>query len=104
MRRARATVKVRGLLFAATSLVAEHRFSGAEASVAAARVLGHCDSQALEHGLNCSAAGGIFLDQELNLCFLHWQADSSPLSHQGSLKNCNLKPTHEVSFRPSSLH
>ena len=28
---------------------------------------------------------GIFLTQELNLCFLHWQADSLSLSHQGSL-------------------
>ena len=28
---------------------------------------------------------GIFLPQELNLCFLPWQADSLPLSHLGSL-------------------
>ena len=35
--------------------------------------------------LRCSVAGGIFLDQGSNLCvFLHWQADSLPLSHQGS--------------------
>ena len=27
----------------------------------------------------------IFPTQELNLCLLHWQADSSPLSHQASL-------------------
>ena len=27
---------------------------------------------------------GIFLTQELNLCLLHWQADSLLLSHQGS--------------------
>ena len=27
---------------------------------------------------------GIFLIQGSNLCFLHWQADSLPLSHQGS--------------------
>ena len=69
-------VVVLGLLIAVTSLVAEHRLSGAEASVAAACGLSHCDSQALEHGLNCSAAGGIFLDQELNLCFLHWLVES----------------------------
>ena len=36
------------------------------------------------HSLNCSAACGIFLDQGQNLCLLNWQADSSPLSHQGS--------------------
>ena len=28
---------------------------------------------------------GIFLTQRLNPHFLHWQADSLPLSHQGSL-------------------
>ena len=27
---------------------------------------------------------GIFLSQGLNLCLLHWQADSLPLSHLGS--------------------
>ena len=36
------------------------------------------------HGLGCSEACGIFLDEGLNPCFLHWQVDSSPLSHQGS--------------------
>ena len=35
-------------------------------------------------GLSCPAAYGIFLDQGVNLCLLHWQADSLPLSHQGS--------------------
>ena len=34
-------------------------------------------------GLSCSPARGIFPDQGLNLCLLHWQADSLPLSHQG---------------------
>ena len=36
------------------------------------------------HGLSCSAACGIFLDQGLNLCPLHWEVDSQPLRHQGS--------------------
>ena len=36
------------------------------------------------HRLSCSFACGIFLAQGLNLCLLHWQADSLPLSHQGS--------------------
>ena len=35
------------------------------------------------HGLSCSVAWGI-LDQGLNLCLLHWQVGSLPLSHQGS--------------------
>ena len=30
----------------------------------------------------------IFLGQGSNLCLLHWQADSSPLSHQGSPFQC----------------
>ena len=36
-------------------------------------------------GLTISAACGIFLDQGSNLCLLHWQVDSLPLRHQGSL-------------------
>ena len=40
-------------------------------------------------GLCCPGAHGILLDQGLNPCPLHWQADSQPLDHQGS---------------PSSLH
>jgi len=50
--------------------VAEHGLSGALASVVVARVL------------SCSAACGIFPDQELNLRLLHWQRDSSPLNHK----------------------
>ena len=34
--------------------------------------------------VGCPAACGIFPDQGLNLCSLHWQADSYPLDHQGS--------------------
>ena len=36
------------------------------------------------HSLSCSVARGIIPDQGLNSCLLHWQADSLPLSHQGS--------------------
>ena len=35
-------------------------------------------------GLSCFVACGIFPDQGLNPCLLHWQADSLPLSHEGS--------------------
>ena len=35
-------------------------------------------------GLSCSEECGVFLDQRLNPCPLHWQADSRPLYHQGS--------------------
>ena len=41
-------------------------------------------SVVVAHGLSCSEARGIFPDQGLNLCPLHWQADSQPLCHQGS--------------------
>ena len=36
------------------------------------------------HRFSVSMARGIFPDQELNSCLLHWQADSLPLSHQES--------------------
>ena len=44
----------------------------------------HMGSVVVEHGLSCFVACGIFPDQGLNLCPLHWQADSYPLYHQGS--------------------
>ena len=36
------------------------------------------------HGLSCSMACGIFLDQGSHPHLLHWQVDSLPLSHQQS--------------------
>ena len=36
------------------------------------------------NGLSCSVTCEIFRDQGLNLCLLHRQVDSLPLSHQGS--------------------
>ena len=41
-------------------------------------------SVVVAHRPNCSVACGIFPDQGLNPCPLHWQADSQPLHHQGS--------------------
>ena len=43
------------------------------------------DSVVGAHRLSCSAARGVFPDQGSNPCLLHWQADSLPLDHQGSL-------------------
>ena len=65
---------------------------GTWASVAAARQFQQLwlpDSRALTqelwvHGLSCSEACGIILDQGLNLGLLHWQVNSLPLSYQGS--------------------
>ena len=58
----------------------------------AAHGLRSCSSRVLEHRLSscgsrltcCSTAHGIFLHQGSNPCLLHWQADSLPLSLQGS--------------------
>ena len=49
---------------------------GARASVVMARGLWSASSVVVAHGLSSSAACGIFSDQGLNLCPLHWQADS----------------------------
>ena len=38
---------------------------------------------------------GIFLTQGSNLCILHWQADSLPLNHLGSLHQLS---TTEINF------
>ena len=45
----------------------------------------------MAHGLSCSRAHGIFPDLGSNLCLLHWQADSFPLSFEGSPKWAILK-------------
>ena len=41
-----------------------------------------CGSQGARAQVRCSEARGVFLHQGSNLCLLHWQADSLPLSHQ----------------------
>ena len=40
-------------------------------------------SLVVAHGLSCSVACGIFPGQGSNLCLLHWQADSLPLTPSG---------------------
>ena len=49
-----------------------------------AQILGHVGLVVVAHRLSCSTVCGIFPDQGLNLCVLHWQVDSLLLSHQGS--------------------
>ena len=54
----------------------------------------------LAHGLHFFESHGIFPDQGLNLCLLYWQADSLPLSHQGSPQNSILNgKSLEESYR-----
>ena len=84
-------VAAHGLFTVAASLVSG-RLHGAQTSTAAALRLSSYDSWAIEHSLNSCGVWaqfftgcGIFPDQGSILCLLHWQADSLPLSHQGSL-------------------
>ena len=80
------------LLIVVASLVVEHRLWARElqrlqraGSVVAALGLHSVGSVVVEHKLSCSPACGIFPDQGSNPCLLHWQVDSYPLHHQGSL-------------------
>ena len=77
-------VAVNGLLIAVAFFVAEHGLKGAQVSaIVVLRFRSTC-STGVAHGLSNFEACGIFPDQELNPCLLHWQADSLPLSHQGN--------------------
>ena len=71
-------IVVHRLLIVVASLV-EHRLQAHWL-----QQLPHVGSVAVAHRFSCSAAGVIFMDQVLNLCPLHWQVGSYPLSHQGS--------------------
>ena len=73
------------------SLVPEHGLQARElqklwhvGSVVAVSGLQSLGSVFVGQGLGCSVARGIFPGQGSNLHLLHWQADSLPLSHQGS--------------------
>ena len=75
----------RGALAEVASLTVEHRLSGVRPSVAAAPGLQSSGSTVMAHGASCSAVCKIFKNQGQNLCPLHWQADSLPLSHRETL-------------------
>jgi len=89
-RRGCSRVVVCGLLIAVASLVMHTFLLRSTGS----RVLGlqelwfpgsRAQAIVVVYELNCSTACGILLiRQGLNRCLLHWQADSLPLSHQGS--------------------
>ena len=80
-------VVARGLLIAVASPM-EHGLWGVWASVFVAPRLQSADSVVVAYGLSCSAICGIFLDKGSNPCPLHWQGDSYPMCHQGSLCFC----------------
>ena len=67
-------------------LLLQNKALGRRASVVVVHGLSNSSSWAQEHMISsCGAlACGIFLDQGLNLCLLHWWVDSLSLSHQGS--------------------
>ena len=77
-------VAVLGLLIAVSSLVAEHGLCHAGFSSLDSWALDRAQTVVVVHGLSCSTACGIFPDQGSNERLWHWQADSLPLSHQGS--------------------
>ena len=91
------------------SLVAEHGLQAARASVVAVCGIISFGSRALEHRLNtcgatisCSETCGIFPDQGLNSCLLHWQADSLPLDHQGSPRRTDSEAEAAVLWPPDA--
>ena len=57
---------------------------GTQAQVQELQQLQHMGSVAVVQGLSCYEACGITPYQGLNLCPLHWQADSRPPDDQGS--------------------
>ena len=79
-------VVVHRLLIEEASPVAQHGLQGAGFSSWGvwAQWLQFPGSLVWAHRLSRPSACGIFPDQGSNPCLLHWQADSLPLSHQGS--------------------
>ena len=73
---------------AIASLAVEHglrlQLLRLQGSVVVVLRLWNTASIAAVHGLSCSVACRIFLDQGSNPCLPHWQIDSLPLSHQES--------------------
>ena len=49
-------------------------------------------------GLGYHSSPGVFPNQELNLHLSHWQADSFPLSNQGSLVRVNREKEKDVNI------
>ena len=65
-----------GLLSSCFSLRWFLLLQNADSRVCGPQLLQHPGLAVAAHGLSCSMACGIFPDQGLNPCPLHWQADS----------------------------
>ena len=61
-------------------------------------------SVVVAHGRSCYMACGIFPDQGSNPCPLHWQADSQPLSHQGSPRVTFIQASLILPMQWSQIH
>ena len=85
------SVAALGLLTVVASLISEHGLWGIWALAAAIPGLQSTGSIVVAHRLSCSMTCGIFPDQGSIPCLLHLQADSLPLSHQGSPMNWFLQ-------------
>ena len=71
-----------GLLIVMAALLEEHGLQGMQPSLVATCRLQCTASVAVAPELSFSEACGIFLDQELSLYPLNWQAESQPLDHR----------------------
>ena len=72
------------------------RGHGAWASSYRGWALGLVGSVVVVHGLSCAGAYGIFPDQGLNWCPLHWKVDSQALDHPGSPLSAVLRGKAEL--------
>ena len=63
----------------------------------------HRISQAKNTGVGCHFLLQEILTQESNLCLLHWQADSLPLSHLGSPRWVMREPDGQALGSPSGF-
>ena len=69
-----------------------------------AQALGMGALVVMMHGLTCSKAGGIFLDQRLKLCPLHWQMDSLSTVPPGKSDFSFFNIEFQVSFFTLLFH
>ena len=68
------------------------RFFSSQSTSSQAHGLWSAGSVAVVLGLSCPAACGIFPDQGLNPCPLHWQAEPETLDHHESRKGFQTGP------------